>query len=174
MDAEQVRSILRKLPHSVETMQWGANLVYWVGDKAIGGKMFALVNLDEDRDPLKPTPVMSFYVGTERYSELLETEGIVPAPYMARIYWVALTRWNALRPSELTALLRDASEGVRARLPKKVHTILALPQAERDKLVEERRRLLASREAAKPKSPKSMNVAAKQKPAKKARSSNAD
>jgi predicted DNA-binding protein (MmcQ/YjbR family) len=168
MDAEQARSLLRKLPHSVETMQWGANLVYWVGDKAFGGKMFALINLDEDRDPLKPTPVLSFYVGPERFSELLETEGIVPAPYMARIYWVALTRWNALPPSELTDLLRDASEGVRARLPKKVLAVLALPQAERDKLVEERRRVLASREAAKPKSPKSMNAAAKKKPAKKA------
>jgi predicted DNA-binding protein (MmcQ/YjbR family) len=174
MDAEKVRSILRKLPHSVETMQWGANLVYWVGDKAIGGKMFALINLDEDRDPLKPTPVLSFYVGAERYTELLEKEGIVPAPYMARIYWVALTRWNALRPSELTDLLSDASEGVRAKLPKKVLAVLAMPQAERDKLVEESRKVPASREAAKPKSPKSMNAAAKKKPPKKARSSNAD
>jgi predicted DNA-binding protein (MmcQ/YjbR family) len=168
MDAEQVRSILRKLPHAVETMQWGANLVYWVGDKAIGGKMFALLNLDEDRDPLKPTPVMMFYVGPERYSELLETEGIVPAPYMARIYWVALTRWNALRPSELADLLRDASEGVRARLPKRVHAVLALPQPQRDKLIEERRRVLAAREAAREKSDKSKKAAAKKKPAKRA------
>ena len=36
------REFLLQLPHVVETMQWGANLVFWVGDKAIGGKMFAL------------------------------------------------------------------------------------------------------------------------------------
>ena len=48
MDAEKVREYLLKLPDVEETMQWGANLVFWVGDKAIGGKMFALVNLDED------------------------------------------------------------------------------------------------------------------------------
>ncbi len=46
-------------------MQWGANLVFWVGDKAIGGKMFALANLDEDGKA-----VLSFHAGPERYAEL--------------------------------------------------------------------------------------------------------
>src|ERR1700712_4622216 len=46
MDAERARAFLLKLPHVVETRQWGDNLVFWVGDKAIGGKMFALLNLD--------------------------------------------------------------------------------------------------------------------------------
>ncbi len=48
MDAEIVRAYLLTLPFVEETMQWGANLVFWVGDKSIGGKMFALVNLDGD------------------------------------------------------------------------------------------------------------------------------
>jgi predicted DNA-binding protein (MmcQ/YjbR family) len=148
MDAEQARSLLRKLPHAEETMQWGANLVYWVGDKAIGGKMFALVNLDQDRDPDKPTPVIMFYAGPERYAELLETEGVVPAPYMARIYWVALTHWNVFRRSEFEALLRAANEGVYSRLPKRVHQTLALPVAEREKLVIARRKVLDGRATA--------------------------
>ena len=42
MDAERLREYLLRLPNVVETMQWGANLVFWVGDKAIGGKMFAV------------------------------------------------------------------------------------------------------------------------------------
>jgi hypothetical protein len=37
MDVERLREYLLRLPHVVETMQWGANLVFWVGDKAIGG-----------------------------------------------------------------------------------------------------------------------------------------
>ena len=49
MDAERAREYLLRLPHVVETMQWGANLVFWVGDKAIGGKMFAVLNLDDDQ-----------------------------------------------------------------------------------------------------------------------------
>lgn len=38
MDVERIRGFLLELPHVVETMQWGANLVFWVGDKAIGEK----------------------------------------------------------------------------------------------------------------------------------------
>jgi predicted DNA-binding protein (MmcQ/YjbR family) len=154
MDAEQVRSFLRTLPHTEETMQWGANLVYWVGDKAIGGKMFALINLDEDQNPDKPSPVISFYAGPERYGELLETEGIIPAPYMARIYWVALVHWNVLRGPELKALLTDARSGVESRLPKRVRALLALPPGERNRLFEERRKLSESRAANKPVTPK--------------------
>ena len=86
MDAERIRAYLLTLPHTVETMQWGANLVFWVGDKAIGGKMFALVNLDDDGKA-----VISYSAGRERYFELLEIEGIIPAPYMARISWVNRT-----------------------------------------------------------------------------------
>src|SRR5580698_6164628 len=82
IDAERIRAYILTLPHAVETMQWGANLVFWVGDKTIGGKMFALVDLGDDghqRD--KSGPVISYAAGPQRYSELLEVEGIIPAPY---------------------------------------------------------------------------------------------
>ena len=39
MDVERIRGFLLELAHVVETMQWGANLVFWVGDKTIGGKI---------------------------------------------------------------------------------------------------------------------------------------
>ncbi len=140
MDAEQIREFLLKLPLVEETMQWGANLVFWVGDKAIGGKMFALVNLDEDGKA-----VMSFHAGPERYAELLENEGVIPAPYMARIYWVALERWDALRRSELQELLTRARDLVYEKLPPKTKNALAMPPAARRKLIAEKRKLLASR-----------------------------
>ncbi len=140
MDAEQVREYLLKLPHVVETMQWGANLVFWVGDKAIGGKMFALVNLDEDGKA-----VMSFHAGPEHYAELLENESVIPAPYMARIYWVALERWDALRRQELQELLARARDLVYEKLPKKTKDALALPPTARKKLIAEKRKLLANR-----------------------------
>lgn len=85
MDAEGIRRFLLGLPHVEETMQWGDNLVFWVGDKSVGGKMFALVNLDAGG-----RAVMSFAAGPERFAELVEIDGIIPAPYMARIYWIAL------------------------------------------------------------------------------------
>lgn len=135
MDAEQVRDYLYTLPHIEETMQWGANLVYWVGNKSIGGKMFALVNLDQDG-----RAVISFHAGPDRYAELLENEGVIPAPYMARIHWVALERWDALRRSELFELLSAAHGLVYARLPKKTKDALALPSATCRKLIAEKRK----------------------------------
>ncbi len=158
MDAERVRTIARKLPHVEETVQWGETLVFWVGDKAVGGKMFALVSLDNDGGP-----VMSFSAGVERYSELLENDSMIPAPYMARIYWVALARWTALGDRELAALLADAHALTYAKLSRRTKDVLALPAAERRKLVREHRRVLAAAkmqaDAAKRASPARQGVA---------------
>lgn len=140
MDAEQVREALLKLPHVEETMQWGANLVFWVGDKTVGGKMFALVNLDEDGKG-----VISFHAGPERYADLLEIDGVIPAPYMARIFWVALTRWDAIPGRELLSLLAQARDLVYAKLPKRTKEVLAMPPAARKKLIAKRKELLTSR-----------------------------
>lgn len=134
MDAERVREYLLKLPHVVETMQWGANLVFWVGDKAIGGKMCAVLNLDDDQKVL-----LSFPAGPERYAELLETEGVIPAPYLARAYWVAIRHWGAFRGSELEAHLTLAHGLVFARLPKKTRAALSLPTAAQKKRLQERK-----------------------------------
>jgi predicted DNA-binding protein (MmcQ/YjbR family) len=142
MDAERVREYLQQLPHVVETMQWGANLVFWVGDKAVGGKMFALLNLDDD-----DRGVLSFAAGPERYAELLETEGVFPAPYLARARWVAIRHWGVLRSSELEELLKFGHGVVYAKLPKKTRDVLAMPPAAQRKLLKERKKLLAAREA---------------------------
>ena len=146
MDVEQARKLLRSLPHVEETMQWGANLVYWAGDKAVGGKMFALMNLDEA--PHKPAPVLSFYAGPERYPELLEGGSFLPAPYLARAYWAALLRWNDVSRAELEPLLRLAHAGIYERLPRRTLEILALPKAAREQLREERNALLACKACA--------------------------
>lgn len=140
MDAERAREFLLKLPHVEETMQWGENLVFWAGDKAIGGKMFALASLDG-----RSKGVLSFHAGAERFNDLLENEGVIPAPYMARIYWVCLERWDALPQRELEALLTRAYELVFTRLPKRTKDVLAMPSTQRRKLIAERKKLLASR-----------------------------
>jgi len=119
MDAESLRTFLLALPHVCETMQWGDNLVYWVGDKKIGGKMFVLVSLEPDH-----RAVLSFAAGPERFAELVEIEGLFPAPYFARIHWVAVERWNTLPASELKDLLRAARAIVYEKLPKKTKAAL--------------------------------------------------
>jgi predicted DNA-binding protein (MmcQ/YjbR family) len=144
MDAERIRTYLLPLPHVVETMQWGANLVFWVGDKEIGGKMFALVNLDNDG-----RAVISYAAGPERYSELLEIDSIIPAPYMARIYWVAVERWDVFRRTEWERELRAAHTLTFDKLPPRTRATLAMPATERKRLIAERRKVLAARATAK-------------------------
>ena len=110
MDIESVRKFCLSLPHVTEDVQWGSDLLF-----RIGNKMFAVVGLEPSSDhcmSLKCTP--------ERFAELTERNGIVPAPYVARYYWVALERFNALPERELKALLTTAYELVRDKLPKKV------------------------------------------------------
>ncbi len=140
MDAERAREFLRKLPLVEETMQWGENLVFWVGDKAIGGKMFAVLNLDADG-----MAVMSFSAGTERFHELLEIDGVFPAPYLARLSWVSIQHWSAIPSRELEALLRAAHNLTYEKLPQKTKDVLALLPVEYQKLLTVRRKLLAEK-----------------------------
>ncbi len=154
MDVERLRAFLLTLPHTVETRQWGNNLVFWVGDKAIGGKMFALLNLDDPGPRLARTD-LSFATDPERFHQLLETEGIIPAPYLARAKWIAIQSLNAntLTRTELEDLLREANALTYAKLPTRVRTTLALPATQQKRLITERRKLLAEQE--KTKKPKS-------------------
>ena len=135
MDAERIRTLLLKLPNVVETMQWGANLVFWVGDKAIGGKMFAVVDLDG-----KGGPLMSYAAGPERFAELVEQEGIVPAPYLARAHWVAVERWDIFRPNQWMRELEAAHAIVHAKLPKRTRDVLAMPAKERKLIISQRKK----------------------------------
>jgi predicted DNA-binding protein (MmcQ/YjbR family) len=148
MDAERIRAYLLALPHAVETMQWGANLVFWVGDKTIGGKMFALVNLDSDEGQRnRARPVISYAAGPQRYSDLLEIEGVIPAPYMARIYWVALERWNVFRTTEWETELGAAHTLTFNKLPPRTRAVLALPPTQQKRLIAVRKKLLSAKAA---------------------------
>jgi predicted DNA-binding protein (MmcQ/YjbR family) len=132
---DRIREFLLTLPHVVETMQWGENLVFWVGDKAIGGKMFALMSLDQSMKG-----IFSYPAGPERFAELVEQEGIIPAPYFARIHWVAVQHWNVFRPMEWEQELRAAHQITFDKLPPKVRKILALSIKEQKRLIAESRK----------------------------------
>jgi predicted DNA-binding protein (MmcQ/YjbR family) len=144
MDAERVRAFLMTLPHAVETRQWGDNLVYWVGDKAVGGKMFALVNLDTSISH----GVLSYFAGAEHFAELVEIEGLYPAPYFARIFWIAAERWSVFRNAKWEAELTAAHALAYAKLPQKVKATLDLPAAQLKRLVAERTKILAAKKTA--------------------------
>lgn len=128
------------LPHVVETLNWGHRLVYWAGDRDLGGKMFAMTDLDGTG-----FGVLSFHCGAERFHELLEMEGISPAAYLARAHWVTVERWDVLRAREFEEELRRSHALTFDKLPKRTKTVLALPEKERNKILRERKKQLASR-----------------------------
>ena len=146
MDNERIRAICMGLPHVAETVNWGHHLVYWVGDRDIGGKMFAMTDLDGTG-----LGVLLFHCGAERFHELLETEGIIPSPYLAKAHWVTVERWDVLRPRAYEEELRQAHVLIYEKLPKRTKTILALPEKERAKLIRERKQVLVERARAKTK-----------------------
>jgi predicted DNA-binding protein (MmcQ/YjbR family) len=140
MDNERIRAICMALPHVAETVNWGHHLVYWAGDRDIGGKMFAMTDLDGTG-----TGKLWFHCGAERFHELLESEGIIASPYLAKAYWVTLERWDALRPREIEEELRRAHALIFEKLPKRAKTVLALPEKERKQMIRERKKQLVER-----------------------------
>jgi predicted DNA-binding protein (MmcQ/YjbR family) len=142
MDNERIRDFCLALPHVVETINWGHHLAYWVGDRDIGGKMFALTHLDG-----VGTGVLWFHAGAEHYRELLEREGIIPAPYMARAFWVTIERWDVLRSREFEEELTSAHALIFEKLPRRTKTLLAMPEKERYKAIRERKKALAAKSA---------------------------
>jgi predicted DNA-binding protein (MmcQ/YjbR family) len=129
----------------LETVQFGG-LVFWVGDKAIGGKMFAWMRLEQNDSR---TRVISFAAGPERYAELVEIDGVFPAPYVARIFWVAVERWNVFRTAEWEQELLAAHDLTFNKLPPRVRAVLTLPPTQQKKLIAERKKLLAKKAGAK-------------------------
>ena len=114
MNSESVRTHCLSFPHATENVQWGADLVF-----KIAGKMFAVMALEPSKY------VMSFKCTEERFNELIEQDGIDPAPYMARNKWAALERFDVLSDRELKELLRNSYQLVFDKLPKKLRTQLA-------------------------------------------------
>ncbi len=103
--------------YCTEGIQWGDDLLFRIGDK-----MFCVVRL-EPTAPVK----MSIKCTPERFAELVEVEGIIPAPYMARNKWVAFVEMSALRQPEIKELIRNSYHLVLEKLPKKLQAELGKP-----------------------------------------------
>ena len=113
MDIEWIRTHCLSLPHTTEDVQWESLLF------RIAKKIYVMVN----PDGLGPTAIC-FKCTPEEFAELIEVDGVVPAPYMARNHWVALTRMDALPRAELRRRIARSYELVKGKLPKKVQAAL--------------------------------------------------
>ena len=107
MDVESVRRYCLSFPQATENLQWGDDLCF-----KVAGKIFTVVSLGgvPQSMSVKCTP--------EKFSELVEQEGIIPAPYVGRYKWILLESLDVLRDAEIKDLIRHSYEMVSAKLPK--------------------------------------------------------
>ena len=108
-DVEWIRKLCLSFPDVTEDMPWADDLCF-----KVRGKIFTGMVLSDGRFPritLKCAP--------ERFHELLEIEGISPAPYVGRYKWVTLANSNVLPTDELEALIRQSHGLVAAKAPRK-------------------------------------------------------
>jgi predicted DNA-binding protein (MmcQ/YjbR family) len=83
--------------------------------------MFCIANLEPGISLTK----IAFKCTPEKFAELVEIEGIIPAPYMARNHWVAMIEMNALRQPEVKELIQSSYQLILEKLPKKTQASLA-------------------------------------------------
>jgi predicted DNA-binding protein (MmcQ/YjbR family) len=105
MNVDSIRAYCLSFSDATEKLQWGDALCF-----KVRAKMFAVLGLDRVRLTFKCSP--------ETFAELVEREGIHPAPYVGRYHWVMLDRLDLLGREELRNLIGQSYEMVAANAPK--------------------------------------------------------
>ncbi|HEV2988890.1 MAG TPA: MmcQ/YjbR family DNA-binding protein [Candidatus Angelobacter sp.] len=125
-----LRDYCLSLPHATEDVQWENNLLF-----RIAGKMFCIASLEPSarvKFCFKCTP--------EKFAELVEIQGVIPAPYMARNHWVGIVEVNALRQPEMKELIQSSYQMVFEKLPKKLQAQLNKKKSSAERVVRKRTR----------------------------------
>ena len=108
MDIEWIRGYCLSLPHTTEDIQWESLLF------RIARKIYVMASLDGTGKSL-----LCFKCTPEEFAELIEIEGIIPAPYLARNHWVSLSSLDALPRQEIKQRILGSYNLVRGKLPKR-------------------------------------------------------
>ena len=114
MDFEAAKALCRSFPGCTEDTKWDHDTVF-----SVGTKMFAVTNKDG------PSTGFSLKADDERFLELTDRPGILPAPYLARAKWVFVTPDAQLDDAEFAALLRRSYELIFAKLTRKLQREIA-------------------------------------------------
>ena len=109
MNFAKMQAFCVKLPNVKSDVKWGADLCY-----TIDTKMFAVFGTQYG----KPYN-LAFKCDPERFLELTDQAGIIPAPYLARAHWVLVERPAALTDAQAQTLIRRSYELIVLKLPKK-------------------------------------------------------
>ena len=104
MNLDSLRKYCATLPGATRDIKWGADEVY-----SVGGKMFAAFGLEKGK-----AANAGFKCDPERFLELTDQPGIIPAPYLARAHWVLVQDPKALTDAAARELVQPvAGAGLR-------------------------------------------------------------
>lgn len=120
--ADRLDALCGRWPGVTRDIKWETRLVF-----SVDAKMFAMTAADS-REPA----YLYFKVPDERFLELTDRPGIVPAPYLARARWVMVAEPARFVTAELASLVLGSYTLVRAKLTKKQQAELGpLPTIEK-------------------------------------------
>lgn len=108
MTAEGLDRLCKALKGTTMDVKWGNDLCY-----LIGNKMYCVTKMD---GPLQ----ISFKATPEDFAVLIERDGIIPAPYLARYHWVLAENQSALRANEWKVYIEKSFQLVFEKLPQKI------------------------------------------------------
>lgn len=124
LTAAQLKALCGHWPGVTRDTKWGVDMVF-----SVGGKMFAVMPSDGSEGGR-----LSFKVADDRFLELTDQPGIIPAPYLARAHWISITEPQRFATTELETFILDAYTLIRAKLTKKLQAELGpLPTVKAEK-----------------------------------------
>ena len=104
MNFDALRALCLSLPNVIENLQWEDELCF-----KVRGKIFAMVSLSSVPQRL------IFKCDPEEFAELMENQGVVPAPYVGRYKWAMLESLEVLPDSEIDRCIRKSYAMVAAK-----------------------------------------------------------
>ena len=117
MNLDSLRRYCATLPGATRDVKWGADEVY-----SVSGKMFAVFCVGRGK-----ATTVSFKCDPERFLELTDQPGVVPAPYLARAHWVQLQDARALTDAAARELVGRSRALVFAKLTRKEQAAIDAP-----------------------------------------------
>ncbi len=115
MNVDKLRRHCATLPGATMDIKWGADECH-----CVGGRMFAVFLVQQ-----RANPSFSFKCDPERFLELTDRPGIIPAPYLARAHWVQVKAADALTDVQARALLARSHALVFAKLTRRAQSAIS-------------------------------------------------
>jgi predicted DNA-binding protein (MmcQ/YjbR family) len=114
MNVDKLRRHCATLPGATTDIKWGNDECH-----SVGGRMFAVFLVQQ-----RTRPSFSFKCDPERFLELTDRPGIIPAPYLARAHWVQVNAADALTDAQARALLARSYALVFAKLTRRAQAAI--------------------------------------------------